>query len=89
METNQQRFVKEYTEKKTGRWQRFSGKGRLADVRIDAIQNFLQYKRNTEKFSKKSNLFYIDMLALLAKPCIVMAQKVIKVGKAIKPKGYC
>lgn len=25
---------------KTGRWQRFSGKGRLADVRIDAIQNF-------------------------------------------------
>lgn len=40
METNQQRFVKEYTEKKTGRWQRFSGKGRLADVRIDAIQNF-------------------------------------------------
>ena len=91
METNQQRFVKEYTEKKLE-----DGKGlvekdvlQMLEQMLFKISGVLQYKRNTEKLSKESNLFYIDMLALLAKPCIVMAQKVIKVGKATKPKGYC
>ena len=89
MGANLRRLVKEYKGKKLEDGKSFSGKGRLINARINAIQNFYgraisNNKGNTEKMSKEIWAVLYHYASTADKPCIQTAQQVIKVGVATK-----